>query len=472
MGLKAITFLFIFAVVISSVTVGWLTDISYRQMFGSNSSEASAKVSLVKFSGRALANALDQETEKAKLIASWTLSDDISVKLVSLDDVSIPYSLLEDFKAGDALLLESKNGPSFSYYLRSSEQILQVSSDTFFEQDEQSIQLIMTILFYAVLSLILTLLVYPLTKRLFAIKQASASFGRGELNTRLNVGNISGIRDVELAFNAMASRIQVLLDDIKLLSGGVSHDLKTSLARLRFGIDTIQDSPDMMSTVQLERLSEDTDDMIHLVNMMLSYTQLDMNLSKLEKRNISLNELVKETVDKTFKYDLYKHLKLNMTLCERNCKVNGNKLYLKMVVNNLISNAIYYAKSHVDIELHSSENEVYLSVTDDGCGIPKQYQHAVFKPFFRVPKQTEAQTSRNKENHHGLGLAISHRIIEMHKGYITLTSESAVDETVAKKDMTNDHLPIDTKAASYNKSPCKTGTVLLICLPLVHKLKV
>jgi len=451
--LKAITFLFIFAVVISSVTVGWLTDISYRQMFGSNSSEASAKVSLVKFSGRALANALDQETEKAKLIASWTLSDDISVKLVSLDDVSIPYSLLEDFKAGDALLLESKNGPSFSYYLRSSEQILQVSSDTFFEQDEQSIQLIMTILFYAVLSLILTLLVYPLTKRLFAIKQASASFGRGELNTRLNVGNISGIRDVELAFNAMASRIQVLLDDIKLLSGGVSHDLKTSLARLRFGIDTIQDSPDMMSTVQLERLSEDTDDMIHLVNMMLSYTQLDMNLSKLEKRNISLNELVKETVDKTFKYDLYKHLKLNMTLCERNCKVNGNKLYLKMVVNNL-------------------KNEVYLSVTDDGCGIPKQYQHAVFKPFFRVPKQTEAQTSRNKENHHGLGLAISHRIIEMHKGYITLTSESAVDETVAKKDMTNDHLPIDTKAASYNKSPCKTGTVLLICLPLVHKLKV
>ncbi|MFT6270472.1 MAG: two-component system OmpR family sensor kinase [Alphaproteobacteria bacterium] len=460
MGLRTITFSLIFAVIISSVSVGWLIDVSYSHFFAKATPDIYKKVSLLKLTGRALADSLENEGNKANAIEQWDLNNEILVKLISLDDIALPISLLAEFKAGEALLLENENGPSFSYFIASSEQVLQISAPIFFAQENESGQLIMTVLFYVVLSLLVTLWVYPLTKRLYSIQQASAAFGKGELHTRLHVGSIAGIRDVELAFNGMASRIQTLLNDVKLLSGGVSHDLKTSLARLRFGIDTIQEEPSSLSNDRLERLSEDTDEMIHLVDKMLRYTQLDMNLSLLEKTAIVFDELLTDVFDKKFTRGQVKGVRLGIRLSNRAYTVIGNTLYLKMMLNNLISNAINHAQTRVEITLSGSDSELCLSIHDDGLGIPKQYHEDVFKPFFRVP----GQAKQSKESHYGLGLAISQRIIELHNGYITLSSNTLTDYSCKQDDIIGAEKVGKEKQATMGL--CRIGTELLVTLPL------
>ncbi|WP_371194490.1 sensor histidine kinase [Glaciecola sp. SC05] len=459
--MKTITFSLILAVIISSVSIGWLIDYSYHHLLAPPSNEIQKKVSLLQLSGQAIADRLSDAPDNDDLIEQWEANKDISLKLVNLDDIALPISLLQRLKAGEALLLESKNGPSFSYYIASSEQVLQVYSGTLFKEDDALGQLALTILFYLALSFLLTLWVYPIAKRLYLIQRASASFGTGKLDTRLDVGNVAGIRDVEIAFNSMASRIQTLLDDVKLLSGGVSHDLKTSLARLRFGIDTIQDDPSSLSDTHLTRLSEDTDEMIQLVNMMLQYTKLDMSLYSVQKNEIAFDKVINEMIGVSQKWSDLKQVEFHIEK-GRQYKIQGNLMYLKLMLNNLISNAMDHAQTKVNISLRHSKTRLVLSIRDDGLGIPKQYHQEVFKPFFRVPEQL----SQSKVNHYGLGLAICQRVVEIHNGEILLKSSAETDNPPQQEICLSGPKTEQSEQERNNHLYSPTGTEILIYLPL------
>jgi two-component system OmpR family sensor kinase len=94
-----------------------------------------------------------------------------------------------------------------------------------------------------------------------ALRLAAKSFGEGKLDERITPSSISYIRDIELEFNQMAKRIDNLVSDVKMLSTAVSHDLRTPLARIRFGIDTIQEVDDKTLRNELEaQLSDDVDE--------------------------------------------------------------------------------------------------------------------------------------------------------------------------------------------------------------------
>ena len=126
-----------------------------------------------------------------------------------------------------------------------------------------------------------------------ALRQTAKSFGEGNLSQRINVGSISYIRDLELEFNRMAQRIDDLVNDIKLLSSAVSHDLRTPLARIRFGIDTIQEESDPILRRKFEqRISDNVDEMVNLVESLLNYARLDQTLITLNKAPVDLVSLV------------------------------------------------------------------------------------------------------------------------------------------------------------------------------------
>jgi signal transduction histidine kinase len=69
----------------------------------------------------------------------------------------------------------------------------------------------------------------------------------------VSLGRVSYIRDIENEFNAMAQRIENQIEDIKLLSSAVSHDLRTPLARIRFGLDTLQEEEDPVLRRKFEK---------------------------------------------------------------------------------------------------------------------------------------------------------------------------------------------------------------------------
>ena len=183
---------------------------------------------------------------------------------------------------------------------------------------------------------------YPLAKRLMTLRQTAKSFGEGNLNQRIDVGSISYIRDLELEFNRMAQRIDDLVSDIKLLSSAVSHDLRTPLARIRFGIDTIQEEDDPVLRKKFEqRISDNVDEMVDLVESLLSYARLDQTLITLNKAPVDFLTLAK--------YLLLK-IKAKMTLTlilhapKQKVMVDGDLSYLMVLMSNLLQNAYQYCR--------------------------------------------------------------------------------------------------------------------------------
>jgi signal transduction histidine kinase len=91
------------------------------------------------------------------------------------------------------------------------------------------------------------------------------------------------------------------------------------------------------------------------------------------------------------------------------------------VINNLLSNAMKYSQPETDIAVHlrHENNEVIISVADQGPGIPGKEQHKLFQAFGK----TSVRPTSNKERSTGLGLLIVKKIIEAHDGRIWLLSE-------------------------------------------------
>ena len=93
---------------------------------------------------------------------------------------------------------------------------------------------------------------------------------------------------------------------------------------------------------------------------------------------------------------------------------NGRKNLITRCINNLLNNAIKYAKK-VNVELNKNNNNLFIKIEDDGPGIPKTEYDNVFKPFYKINKgRADSKSSV------GLGLSIASDIIKSHGGNIKL----------------------------------------------------
>ena len=101
------------------------------------------------------------------------------------------------------------------------------------------VELILSIIFYLCLAIAVLVWIWPLWKNLRKLEIATEAFGRGEFNSRAEVSTSSIIASLANSFNSMARRIQKLIQSHKDLTNAVSHDLRTPLARLRFGIEIL-----------------------------------------------------------------------------------------------------------------------------------------------------------------------------------------------------------------------------------------
>merc|ERR1711965_973277 len=94
--------------------------------------------------------------------------------------------------------------------------------------------------------------------------------------------------------------------------------------------------------------------------------------------------------------------------------MNGRKNLIKRSLNNLIDNSVKYAK-RIIVQLSKKNNNIIITIDDDGPGIPKNEYQNVFKPFYKIDKgRADSKSSV------GLGLSISSDIIKSHGGNIML----------------------------------------------------
>jgi signal transduction histidine kinase len=165
------------------------------------------------------------------------------------------------------------------------------------QEDNLTLQVALTTVFYAGILLCVFIWLYPLIKRLRLLRSTAKNFGEGDFSKRIHISYTSYIVDIDNEFNRMAEKIETLVEDNKLLSNAVSHDLRTPLARLRFGIEALNETNNPENKEKyIRHLSQDIQEMENLVDVLLNYARLEQKMIKVEHLPQSLNIIIKSSV--------------------------------------------------------------------------------------------------------------------------------------------------------------------------------
>ena len=257
-------------------------------------------------------------------------------------------------------------------------------------------------------SLILLLLSYlfmkgqirPL-KRLAIIAE---TFGRGLDAPELKVSGSLEIRQTTNAFNQMRTRIKRFLKQRTDMLAGVSHDLRTPLTRMKLQLSLMKDDD------AKKELEYDIKEMTAMLNSYVSFVRGETPETI---ENIQLNNLINnicQNLDRE-KYEITETY-------SRKIDTSGRPLQIKRAIQNILDNARRYA-SKIQIDVSANNDECFISISDNGPGIPEKNYEDVFKPFFTL------DPSRNKmKGESGLGMTISRDIIRSHGGDIKLSPSS------------------------------------------------
>lgn len=407
-------------VLVATIGLSWLFDVLYDEYLSSSEAESQDTIVHAEALTRQLARALAKSDDADEFINAWESDSGYDhnyvLQKVPLAELVLPEFLIQSLKNGEPLNLESDTDISVHFLIPNSDEVLVLQLPNSPQAESHFINRYwFTSAFYLILITLFLLWVRPLIARLISLRNTAKAFGKGDLTTRIPVAGASYISDLETEFNHMAQRIEDLVSDVKLLSSAVSHDLRTPLARIRMGLDTLSEESDPVKRQSYEdRINDHIDDMVELIETLLSYARLDQAMLELEKAPVDLRNMLDRIQIR--KQLPGKYLTFECAGENANYQVYGDSTYLKMLCNNLVQNALQHCQSQVKIILTQQDEQIAFSVSDDGTGIPQELMADVFKPFVR--------SRTNNHKGHGVGLAICKRVTDWHKGNIAVSKST------------------------------------------------
>lgn len=256
----------------------------------------------------------------------------------------------------------------------------------------------------------------------------------GHLNHRIPFNFKGNTQSVVESINALVDSVIKSMDEERAIESSkdelitnVSHDLRTPLTSILGYLGLIQDKQyhsqeDLLKYTDIAYLK--AKQMKSLVDNLFEYTKVKQTGTPLSISKIDLNQMMEQLVA-SFELEADKNgLAISAKETDKPLYIEADAEKLGRVFNNLISNGIKYGKGGHHIYLSASvgqPGEVVIHVANDGPEIPKKSLDQIFERFYRV------ESSRNKETGgSGLGLAIAQSIIDLHGGYINVSSDEGL----------------------------------------------
>lgn len=222
----------------------------------------------------------------------------------------------------------------------------------------------------------------------------------------------SEIRQVNIGFNRMAQRLAKIEQDRAVMLAGISHDLRTPLARLRLETEMSVTDPDARA-----HMAADIEQLDAIIDKFLDYARPD----HVKLTPVNLNEVINACIY-AFKDRPDMHFHLDV---EDGLSVLADEVELGRVISNLVENARRYGKSVqtgvavVDMTARARDKWVLLKVRDHGQGVASEHLPNLTKPFFR------GNTARTAATGAGLGLSIVEKTIQRMGGHFVLANATS-----------------------------------------------
>lgn len=236
---------------------------------------------------------------------------------------------------------------------------------------------------------------------------------RGRSGLPKGIPDSSGtLKELAYSFDSMSSHIQRLLKVQREMINAISHELRTPIARLRFGLEVMKDEVDEDVAATVEALEGDVEELNTLVDEVLTYGKLEDGSLALNFSEIELTEVIDGILQHN--NPLLKHLEVEVRMDEEDLVV-ADEHHLNRALQNLILNAAKYAASKITITFTQDSERWQIDIEDDGPGIAFEDRDKVFIPFQRL------DNSRTRASGgYGLGLAIVQRIAFWHGGAVLI----------------------------------------------------
>jgi len=210
----------------------------------------------------------------------------------------------------------------------------------------------------------------------------------------------------------------------------VSHQLRSPLSNLKWTLDLLLservDLDDKKELEYLKILEENTQRMGNLISDLLTVSRIEQGRFTPRKESISLNELINKIIEEAKVFSKAVNAEIIFKSGENLPKIFGDPSQIKMVITNLLDNAVRYTRNRgkIDIGLSQKGKNLYFEIKDNGVGIPQEDSKYIFQKFFRSQNVLKEQT-----NGSGLGLYIAKSIIDKAGGKIGFKSQQGFGST-------------------------------------------
>ena len=240
---------------------------------------------------------------------------------------------------------------------------------------------------------------------------------------RIDEDALPEFKQLSQSFNQMLERLNDAFAAQRQFTGNAAHELRTPLALLQAQLELFSaEHPDMQPDTAefLSLLREQTERLTRLTKTLLEMSNL---------RQVARNERIRlaPMIEEIFTDLAPLSDKCGVTLtAEGDGIMTGSDALIYRLIFNLTENAVKYNRpgGSVRVSVAQEPEKLLIRVSDNGCGIPEEYQQSIFQPFFRVDK------SRSREyGGAGLGLSLVWEIADIHGGSVRV-EESSKNGTV------------------------------------------
>ena len=285
--------------------------------------------------------------------------------------------------------------------------------------------LLVFIMLFAASLLILLLLQLIIIKPLRRITEGANEFASGNLTYNINIKSHDEMGYLAATLNYMSDELNNAEEYQKKFISNVSHDFRSPLTSIKGYLEAIIDGtiPPELHEKYMKLVISETERLTKLTTNTLTLQSLNSQGMYMDMSNFDINKVIRNTAAAFEGICGKKNIVFDLLVSSRRLYVYADLSKIQQVLYNLIDNAIKFSNNNSVITIHTFEkyDKAFISVKDQGIGIPKEEQGKIFNRFYK------SDSSRGKDKKGtGLGLAIVKDIISAHKENIDVISTEGV----------------------------------------------
>jgi signal transduction histidine kinase len=254
--------------------------------------------------------------------------------------------------------------------------------------------------------------VRPVWRDLESLRQTARDLGDGNFDAQSPTVRTQLFTPLADTLISMTERVRQLLATHRELSCGISHELRTPIARMRFALEMLPETDERAERERLWAMMEDDlDELDQLIDTSLTYARFEREAPEAHFSSVRFADWLEDEVDSVRLLGRQLNVTVDSSHLPENLCIDLDRRAMPYALRNLLRNAFKYASQEIMVSAELIDDRIAIHVDDDGIGIPEEEREHIFSAFTRLDRSRDRSTGG-----YGLGLAIARRVLELHGG--------------------------------------------------------